>query len=50
MLQAETGAPLTPDTCITDIYFYYCLSDGSMKGKFVILDDISLTGDYTVFD
>ncbi|MBR5313771.1 MAG: metallophosphoesterase family protein [Clostridia bacterium] len=50
MLQAETGAPLTPDTCITDIYFYYCLSDENMKGNFVILDDIALTGDYTVFD
>ena len=48
MLQGST-AP-SDDTILTDIYFYYCLSQASMTGNRVYIDDITLVKDYTVFD
>jgi len=48
MLQGST-AP-SSDTVITDIYFYYCLSQASMAGNHIYLDNIALVEDYTVFD
>lgn len=48
MLQGST-AP-SADTVITDIYFYYCLSQAPMAGNRVYIDNITLVEDYTVFD
>lgn len=45
----DSDAP-SDDTVITDIYFYYCLSQASMTGNRVYIDNISLVKDYTVFE
>ncbi|MBR5366678.1 MAG: metallophosphoesterase family protein [Clostridia bacterium] len=49
MLKRSTLDPLTDASCVTGVYFYYCLSSAEMAGQSVYLDEISLVTDYTDF-
>ena len=50
MLKRGTLEPLKETSCVTGVYFYYCLNAGNMKGHPVWLDEIALVDDYTKFD
>ena len=46
MPQYGTKARLTENSVITGVYFFGCLSDASMAGQHIYLDNISLVEDY----
>lgn len=46
MLKRSTLEPLKDSSCVTGVYFYYCLNAAAMKGHPVWLDDIALVRDY----
>ncbi|MBQ4349711.1 MAG: metallophosphoesterase family protein [Clostridia bacterium] len=50
MLRRGTLEQLTDTSCVTGVYFYYCLSSAEMKGHPVWLDNISLVRDYRTFN
>ena len=50
MPKRSSHEKLKADDVVTGVYFYFCLSDSSMKGSGILLDDIVLTEDYTAFD
>ena len=50
MLRRGTLEPLTDTSCVTGVYFYYCLSSAEMEGHPVWLDNISLVRDYRTFN
>ena len=50
MLKRGSLEKLRKTDCVTGVYFYYCFNSEEMAGHQVWLDDITLTGDYKVFD
>ncbi|MBE6725187.1 MAG: hypothetical protein E7576_08370 [Ruminococcaceae bacterium] len=50
MLKRGTLEQLKSTSCVTGVYFYYCLNASEMKGHPVWLDEIALVDDYTKFD
>ena len=47
MPRVGSGATMSPQTNITGVYFYMCLSEAGMAGKPVYMDEIQLVEDYT---
>lgn len=50
MLKRGSLEKLTKQSCVTGVYFYYCLNAAEMKGHPVWLDDIALVKDYQDFN